>query len=98
MMALLALSGCSSAPRTLDVNATPVEVPTPPTSIPVTLPLPLDLVPVEFKVVTPDRVPEGDWVYIALHPRQYENLARNQTELLRWIREAATSLQQCSKP
>lgn len=98
MMALLVFSGCSNAPRTLDVNATPIEVPAPPTRPPVVIPAPLDLVPVTFNVVTPDRMPEGDWVFIALHPRQYENLARNHAEILRWVREASTSLQQCSRP
>lgn len=93
IVALLALSACSSAPRTLDVRAAPIEVARPDPRPPVPDPAPVDLRDLRWTVVTPDRLPEGDdWSVIGLTPRGYEALAHNQAELLRWMREAAWRL------
>jgi hypothetical protein len=44
--------------------------------------------------MTPDRMPEGDgWVYYGLTPRQYEILAKNMADILRWVKEAEWRLQ-----
>lgn len=46
-------------------------------------------VPVRWFVITPQRLPEGeDWVFIAITPKGYENLSKNQADLLRWVEEA----------
>ena len=52
-------------------------------------PDPIQLNEVEWVVLTPERLPEGDnWVYFSMTPRTYETLARNQAEILRWVKEA----------
>jgi hypothetical protein len=45
-------------------------------------------------VVTPGRLPEGDFVLFALTPRDYENLARTLADTLRWVREASHRLEE----
>lgn len=56
---------------------------------PIPNPAPVRTRPVEWRVLTPDRLPEGDdWVYFGVDPQNYENLARNQADQLRYIREA----------
>jgi len=42
----------------------------------------------EWHVVTPDQLPEGDWVLFSLTPKGYENLSLTFADTLRWIREA----------
>lgn len=45
--------------------------------------------PVKWLVITPDRLPKGEgWVYYGLTTQQYEVLARNMADILRWVREA----------
>lgn len=52
-------------------------------------PAPIKTLPVQFKVLTRNNLPqEGDWVYIALTPQNYENLSLINAEVLRWIEEA----------
>lgn len=52
-------------------------------------PQPIKTQPVTWKVLTRDRLPDGDsWVYYALTTRQYERLSRNTADILRWVREA----------
>lgn len=87
-MLVINVSGCSSA-RPLQVDVSPVEV-AKPTALPaVPRPEPIHLLPIEWSVVTPDRLPkEGDWVLIGLSPKGYENLGKNQAEILRWVEEA----------
>lgn len=44
---------------------------------------------VQWVVLTPDRLPSGNsWVIFGLDPRDYEALALNMADILRWIREA----------
>lgn len=51
------------------------------------------LLPVQWKVVTRETLPrEGDYVFFALTPREYENLAMNWAEAIRWATEAAWRL------
>ena len=48
-------------------------------------------------VITPETLAEHTaepgWVFIALTPKQYENLSKNTAETLRWITEAANQLE-----
>lgn len=65
---------------------TTVEVPKPlPPALP--KPAPIDLVGVEFIVVETE-----DGNVLALTPDQYENLALNNAEILRYVREANQQL------
>lgn len=60
---------------------------------PVPDPAPVDLRPVDWTVITPDELPDGDaWSIIGLTPEQYEALSQNMAELLRWITEAGYRL------
>jgi len=93
-MGLLLLSACSSAPRELQVTTAPVELPRPEATPPLPNPEPINTASVNWIIVTPDRLPAGDgWVLIALTPQDYETLARNQADTLRWVREAMWRLQ-----
>lgn len=52
-------------------------------------PQPIDLNNYKFKVLTETTLPkESGWVYYGLTPGQYEILARNTAEMLRWVKEA----------
>lgn len=51
-------------------------------------PAPVKTRRVKWIVVTPDNLPAGDFVVFALEPKDYEALALNQAETLRWAREA----------
>lgn len=64
------------------------EVARPDPTPPVPNPAPVDLQDVDWTILTPDNIPEGDdWVFVALTPEGYEVLSLNQAELLRYIRE-----------
>lgn len=71
----------------MDIQTKPVEVERP-TKATLPAPQPIDIQPIEWNVITPERVPEGEWVYFALTPEQYETLSRNVAEILRWVKEA----------
>lgn len=89
MMALIVLSGCSSAPRELEVRTVPTEVARPPERANVPDPQPVNLQEIDWVVLTPETIPENlEWVFIGLTPEDYERLSLNQAELLRWITEA----------
>lgn len=96
MLLASTLAGCSNAPLTRpDPDALQVSSPPGQPSLPP--PEPLDLAPLEWTVVTRERLPAGDFVLVALTPRQYESLARNTTELLRWVREARYRVDVCRR-
>mgnify|MGYP000580646553 CR=1 FL=1 len=76
----------------LDVRTVPTTISEPDAIPNVPNPDPVRLSELEWKVLTPSTIPEGEWVYIALTPQQYEVLSQNQAELLRWITEAAWRL------
>jgi len=67
-----------------------VESPLPPAKAVLPNPKPLNLeVMVKWKVLIKDRLPENDkFVYYCVVPKDYEKLARNNAEVLRWIKEA----------
>ncbi len=89
VVALLASSGCSSVPPELKVSTVEVEIDRPEAKPLLPNPRPLTLRDVKPTVLKPDRLPEGnDWVFIAMTPRQYEVLALNNSEMLRFICEA----------
>lgn len=88
-MGLLLLCACSSAPQELKVTTAQVDLPQPEKTPALPNPQPIDTAPLNWIIVTPDRLPAGDgWVLIALTPKDYETLARNQADTLRWVREA----------
>ena len=87
MMALLVLGACSSVrPEPPTPIVTTVEVPRP-LPQPLPKPAPIDLVGVEFIVVETE-----DGNVLALTPDQYENLALNNAEILRYVTEADQQL------
>lgn len=51
-------------------------------------PEPIETLPLEWDVITNENAPEGEWVFFALTPEQYEVLSRNMAEILRWVKEA----------
>ena len=66
-----------------------LEIPTPPEKPVLANPSPVQQVRVTWKVLTPGTIPEGeDCVFFGLTSKNYENLAINQAELLRFITEA----------
>jgi hypothetical protein len=61
---------------------------------PVPNPRPIETSPIEWFVITPDRLPNGEnWVYYGITPKQYETLSRNMADILRWVKEAQWRLQ-----
>lgn len=51
-------------------------------------PSPIQMLPVRWEVLNVQGQP-----YFALTPKQYQNLSRNQAEILRWVQEAIYQLQ-----
>lgn len=86
---LLILSGCSSAPQAPEIHIAVPEIEKPSSCKIFPDPLPINTRPVVWKVITKDTVPKNDeWVYFALDPKNYENLALTQADITRWIQEA----------
>ena len=56
-------------------------------------PEPVQQLPVTWIVLTPKTPPSGDYVWIAISPRDYENLSRNEADIIRWIKEAGFRLE-----
>jgi hypothetical protein len=66
-----------------------VEIERPPETPKLPNPKPIETAPIKWFVMTPDRLPEAEvWVYYGLTTEQYEVLARNMADILRWVREA----------
>jgi hypothetical protein len=80
-------SGCSSLnPVELISSTTTVDQPDARPSLP--NPKPIETSSFRWKVITRDRLPEGEeWVYYAITPQEYEVLSRNMADILRWVRE-----------
>ncbi len=73
----------------MEIQTAPIELERPPEVILPEAPPPVVLLPIEWVVITPDRLPTmEDWVIFGLAPDDYERLSQNQAELLRWIIEA----------
>lgn len=88
MLALSTLSACSAVPAALEVLTAPTEVAKPQERPPLPNPRPVEQREIEWRVVTPDRLPDGDdWVLFAVTPRDYEDMSHNQAEVLRFVRE-----------
>ena len=90
--ALISLTGCSSIPGLVQVDAQPVERP------PLVLPVPdtITTKPVEWIVVTPDNVEEvfkdlqssnTNVVLFAVTDEGYENLSLNIAELMKLVKQ-----------
>lgn len=88
ILVLIVLGGCSSARRVLQLETVQTEVLMPEERPVLPNPQPIDQRQVEWRVLTPSTLPEGnDWVFFALITGDYENLSYNTAEILRWIEE-----------
>jgi len=90
---MLPLIGCGASYTPPPINVDTVEVERPPAKPPLPEPEPVDLVAVDWAVV---ETPSGPM--IALSEEQFELLAQNLAEILRWIREAAWRLAYYGSP
>ena len=92
MLALIGLGGCSGA-KQVEVVPTVVKTKRPPKVSVVPDPDPIKLGSVKWRVISSKRLPSGkDWVVIGVSPKDYETLAKNEAEKLRWIKEAKSRL------
>lgn len=83
------LSACSSVPQALEVQTVPMKVKRPQERPPLPNPRPIEQREVEWRVLTPDTLPDGNgWVFFAITPRDYEDASLNQAEIQRFVREA----------
>jgi len=73
------------------VSVNPTEEIAKPTKQILPLPNPIDQVAVTWIVVVPEDQPGVVW--FALTPQQYENLAKNTAETIRWVTEAESQLE-----
>lgn len=62
-----------------------------PTKTVLPLPVAINQLKVTWVVVVPEDQPGVVW--IALTPKQYENLAKNYSEIIRWTKESAAQLE-----
>ena len=92
LAAALVLSACGARPPDIDVTTTDIDVPMPEARPVLPNPKPIDTAPIEFKVLTRERLPEGEFVFYGLSVQNYETLARNMAEILRWVKEAKWQL------
>ena len=92
MTLLLGLAACSSAPLE-PVKVVPIQVEVP--SLPLLpRPDPVSLHNYRWHVITPDRLPEGgDWVIFGVTPRDWEGLARDVQDSIRWADEITLRLE-----
>lgn len=73
----------------MDVTTTAIDVerPAPRPNLP--NPKPIETAPFKWEVLTPERLPKEErWVRYSITVQDYETLARNMAEILRWVREA----------
>jgi hypothetical protein len=88
ILSLLTLStGCGGSLSLPPVEVNPVQVETPPEKPTLPDPEPIQTLPVEWQVIETE-----DGPLLALPPKEFENLATNLAEILRWIQEAAWRL------
>lgn len=89
---LAALLGCSNAPQESPTRLVTIS-PERPEDPPLPDPSPIRLLEVKFIVLNKDNLPANDdWTYVALTFKDYENLAKNNAEILRWMRETKARL------
>ena len=86
-LAVLLLAGCSNALPPTTVQVAPVQIDLPDLTPNLPNPTPVRILDVDWKVITPETLPVGEWVYFALTPEDYEDLATNNAELLRYLKE-----------
>ena len=73
----------------MEVRTVPIEIERPPERPNIPNPKPIELIPFEWEVLTPEKLPdEESWVRFSLTVAAYEDLARNMAEILRWVNEA----------
>jgi hypothetical protein len=51
-------------------------------------PEPIETRPIQWKVLTEKDIIEKDEAYIALSPKDYEELALSMSDIVRWVKEA----------
>lgn len=87
ILAALTLSACSTtSPLVVDQAPLELERPTLPT---LPLPQPIRRAEVEWRILTPETLPDGNsWAYFALTAEEYEELALAMADIRRWIQEA----------
>jgi len=95
IMALLIFSGCSSVPPVQQIKVVPEKIDRPKSCYAIPRPTSIDAKEVKWIVVTPKTY--KNQVLFALTPNDYEDLAENQAEFLRWIREAMWRLKEYEK-
>ena len=88
LAAALLLSACGARLPDIGITTTEIDVPKPDARPVLPNPKPIDTAPIEFKVLTRERLPEGEFVFYGLSVKDYETLARNMAEILRWVKEA----------
>lgn len=89
MLVLLLLSACSSVPAELLIQTAPSEIKRPDARPNLPNPQPIEQLRFKWKVITPDRLPEGDdWVFLGITPKAYEDTAKNTAEIDRFIKVA----------
>lgn len=93
MMLLTVLGACSSAPPELQVRTVEQEVRMPPAIQVLPDPEPVRTLPVRWRVLTHETVPEGEFQVFAISAQDYENLSLNFADAIRWIREARGTLE-----
>ena len=90
MLVLLVSFGCSAAKQ---VEIPTVQIPQPNLRPNLPDPEPIETRPIEWKVLTEkDKLVKGQ-AYIALTPKDYEELSLSMADVLRWIKEARWRLQ-----
>lgn len=88
LAAALMLSACAGSLPEIGIKTTEVEAPKPDKRPVLPNPKPIDTAPIKFKVLTRETLPEGEFVYYGLSVKDYETLARNMADILRWVKEA----------
>ena len=91
---LLILTGCSSVSQVEPARELTVTEEPRPSLAP---PAPIVTQTVTFQVLTRKTLPEDEFVFYAVTPEQYENMARNQKEIERWIAQAADQIRYYQK-
>lgn len=91
-VALIGLAACSSKPQELTVRTVEEPIQRAPVMRPLPDPAPITVLPVDWIVVTPGTIPEGDFVIFGMDADSYENLSLNTADILRWVTEAKVRL------
>lgn len=84
---LMFSTGCGTSSKMPPIQVDTIQAERPPAKPPLPRPAPVETLPVDWTVVATEDGPA-----LALTEEQFQHLAQNLAELLRWIREAAWRL------